>query len=372
MNEALFVYRTLIVNYMLNVGNIESARSKVGANEHRSTAALELIEGKLALFLLQASMIDNHRNSLFLEERANLVDHLSEVAEDDCRLATHQAHKRRKRVETLFLRGAHKVEGSAFLRFFDNICKVELRKLGRRHETRQFVRVGCREEEATHRAGHLREQLFHLLFKAKFKRLVELVEDKNRGCIDRECAARKMVVQAAGSSNDNGRHRTLHRSNLLVHRATAMQTKSLKARSHHLPDIGHLTRKLARGKHHHSLNSALILAQNLEQRKKIGKSLSRTRGREYNNVTAVAHRAKRAQLHVVQHLYTHSIERSMLSRCYFNIKFIHTYKKIRCKDSANERNASLLAGYKVSAAYLRKKSLQMYYFIMKRKNSATK
>ena len=42
------------------------------------------------------------------------------------------------------------------------------------------------------------------------------------------------------------------------------------------------------------------------------------------------------------------------------------------QSSANERNASLLAGYKVSAAYLRKKSLQMYYFIMKRKNSATK
>ena len=30
-----------------------------------------------------------------------------------------------------------------------------------------------------------------------------------------------------------------------------------------------------------------------------------------------------------------------------------------CKDSANERNASLLAGYKVSAAYFRSIILQM-------------
>ena len=39
----------------------------------------------------------------------------------------------------------------------------------------------------------------------------------------------------------------------------------------------------------------------------------------------------------------------------YKVRAAYLRKKIICKDSANERNTSLLAGYKVSAAYLRKK-----------------
>lgn len=53
----------------------------------------------------------------------------------------------------------------------------------------------------------------------------------------------------------------------------------------------------------------------------------------------------------------HAGEQAALEKLFTVFHFIHVKKIIYfigCKDCANERNASLLADYKVSAAYLRK------------------
>ena len=78
----------------------------------------------------------------------------------------------------------------------------------------------CREEEATHRAGHLREQLFHLLFKAKFKRLVELVYYQSVYGIILEISLLQMVQDTTWRTYYHLRRKAAHGA-MLVHSRTS-------------------------------------------------------------------------------------------------------------------------------------------------------
>ena len=73
----------MVVNHVVDVVDIESARAEVGAYQHRIGAVVEEVESKLAVALLQTAMIQAYGKTLFFQEIIDTLGALAMVHEHD-------------------------------------------------------------------------------------------------------------------------------------------------------------------------------------------------------------------------------------------------------------------------------------------------
>ena len=83
VNVSVFAEGKMIVDDIVDVGNIESSRSKVGADEDIRGSITKLVDGVLALFLFETSVEEAYGKALAQQKVCCSFHSISIVEEDD-------------------------------------------------------------------------------------------------------------------------------------------------------------------------------------------------------------------------------------------------------------------------------------------------
>ena len=114
MDIALLALRQMVVNNVADVGNIETARSQVGADEHICRAVAETVEGVFALALFQSSMKATGSEALFTQIAVDTFYGITVVQEDNGTFVTKAEQQLAQCVELVFLWTVHFIECDTF------------------------------------------------------------------------------------------------------------------------------------------------------------------------------------------------------------------------------------------------------------------
>ena len=83
MDVCLIVHGQMIVYDVLHGGKVQSARGKVGADEHIGASALETEQGPLPVLLLHGTMECTDTEARLVQKLIDTVHGLAIVQEDD-------------------------------------------------------------------------------------------------------------------------------------------------------------------------------------------------------------------------------------------------------------------------------------------------
>ena len=114
VNVSVFAFGQMVVDNVLNVGDVQSSRSQVCGNEHIGRTVGELVKHVFALALFQPSVKVARGESLVTKIVIDTFHRVAVVQEYDTALITYRQQQLTQCVEFVLLRAGYCVQGDAW------------------------------------------------------------------------------------------------------------------------------------------------------------------------------------------------------------------------------------------------------------------
>ena len=177
MHQCLLVGRQVIVDDIVDMGNIQASRCQIGRHQHGGRAVGELIESIFTLTLFQATMKGTCHKALLTQELIGTFNRVT-IVQENYALRLAQRYQQLCQCREFILLGAfyavdlHPIVERLF--FYQIVQTVGTPHL---HKARNKVGIGSRQQETTLQQGQFSQQARHLVLESHLQTFVELVDD---------------------------------------------------------------------------------------------------------------------------------------------------------------------------------------------------
>ena len=145
MHQRILAVRQMVMNNILDMGNIQTARSQVCGYQHRSRTIGELIQGIFTLALFQATMKSTGDESLLAQILVSTLHGVAIIQKDDALRIAQCLQQAGKSIKFIFLRTIHTIHLHPIIQWLlvykiiQTVCATHL------HELWNLFRISCRE-----------------------------------------------------------------------------------------------------------------------------------------------------------------------------------------------------------------------------------